>query len=39
MVMNVLKELFGSFYTGHQMMEAVGGDQIVCADHLDYTVP
>jgi hypothetical protein len=37
--MNVLKEVFGSLYTGHQMMEAVGRDQIVCADHLNYMVP
>ena len=37
--MNVLEENFGSFYTGHQMKEAVGPGQIVCADHLDYPVP
>jgi len=39
MVMNVLEEHFGSVYMGHQMMEAVGPGKIVCADHLDYTVP
>jgi len=39
MVMNVLDENFGSFYTCHHHMKAVGPDQIVCADHLDYTVP
>jgi len=39
MVMNVLEEHFGSVYTGHQMIAAVGPGQIVCADHLDYTVP
>ena len=39
MVMNVLEEHFGSDYTGHQMMEAVGPGQIVCADRLNYTVP
>jgi len=39
MVMNVLEEHSGCVYTGHQMMEAVGPDQIVCADHLHYTVP
>jgi hypothetical protein len=30
---------FGSAYTGHQMMEALGPGQIVFADQLDYTVP
>jgi len=39
MVMNVLEEHFWSVYKGHQMMEAVGPGQIVCSDHLDYTVP
>jgi hypothetical protein len=39
MVMNVLEDHFGSVYTGHHMMEAVGPGQIVCADHLDYTAP
>ena len=38
-VMNVLEEVVGSVYTGHHMMGAVGPGQIVCADHLDYTVP
>jgi hypothetical protein len=38
-VMNVLEEHFGSVYTGHQMMEAVGPGHNVCADHVDYTVP
>jgi len=38
MVMNVVEEHFGSVYMGHQMMEAVGVGQIVCADHLDYMV-
>jgi len=36
--MNVL-ENFGSVYKDHHMMEAAGPDHIVCADHLDYTVP
>jgi len=39
MVMNVLEDHFGSVYTGHQIPEAVGPGQIICADHLDYTVP
>jgi len=39
MVMNVLEEHSGSVYTGHQMMAAVGPDQIVCADHLVCLVP
>ena len=39
MVMNVVEGHFGSFYAGHQMKEAVGPGQIVCADRLDYTVP
>jgi len=39
MVMNVLEEHFRALYTGHLIMEAVGLGQIVCADHLDYTVP
>jgi len=39
MVMNVLKEHFGSVYMGHQMMEALVPGQIVCADRLDCTVP
>jgi len=39
MVMNVLGENFCSFYKGHQMLEAVGPGQIICSDHLDYTVP
>jgi len=39
MVMNVLEEHSDSVYTGHQMMEAVGSGHIVCADHLDCTVP
>jgi len=39
MVMNVLEKNSGSVYTDHQMMEAVGPGQIICADHLDYTVP
>jgi len=39
MVPNVLEEHFGSLYTDHQIMEAVGPGQIVCADHLDFTVP
>ena len=39
MVVNVLEEHFGSVYMGHQMMEVVGPGQIVCADHLDCTVP
>jgi hypothetical protein len=39
MVMNVLKEYFGSVYKDRQMMEAAGPGQIVCADSLDYTVP
>jgi len=39
MVMNVLEEHCGSVYTGHQMIAAAGPAQIVCADHLDYTVP
>jgi len=38
MVMNFLEEHFVSVYTGHQMTEAVGPGQIVCADHLNYTV-
>jgi hypothetical protein len=38
MLMNVLKEHFGAVYTGHQIMEAVGAGQIICVDHLDYTV-
>jgi len=37
--MNVLEEHSGSVYIGHQVMQAVGPGQIVCADHLDYTVP
>jgi len=37
--MNVLEENFGSVYTGHKMTAVVGPGQIVCADHLDYTVP
>ena len=28
-----------SVYTGQQMMDAVGPDPIVCADHLDCSVP
>jgi len=36
-------ECFGrsilGLYTGHQMMEGVGPDQIVCAYHLDCSVP
>jgi len=39
MVMKVLEEHFGSVYTGHPMMEALGPGQIVYANHLDYTVP
>jgi len=39
MVMYVVEGHFGSFYAGHQMKEAVGPGQIVCADCLDYTVP
>jgi len=39
MVTNVLEECFGSLYMGHQIVEAVGPGQIVCAVHLDYTVP
>jgi len=39
MVMNVLEENFGSVYTGHQGMEAVGPGLIICADHLNCTVP
>jgi len=39
MVINVLEEYFWSVYKGHQMMKAVGPGQIVCSDHLDYTVP
>ena len=39
MVMNVLEEHFGSVYRGHQMMEAVGPGQNVCADYLYCTVP
>jgi len=35
----VLGEHLGSVYTGHQMIAAVGPGRIVCADHLDYTVP
>jgi len=38
-VTNVWEQQFGSVYTGFQMMEAVGPGQIVCADHLDCTVP
>ena len=38
MVMNVLEEHFESVYMGHQMMEAVDLEQIICADHLDYMV-
>jgi len=38
MVMNVVEGYFGSVCTGHQMMEAVGPGQIICADRLDYTV-
>jgi len=38
-VINVLEEHLWSVYPGHQMMEAVGPGQIVCADHLDYMVP
>jgi len=39
MVMNVLEEHFGSVYTGRKMIAAVGPGQIICADHLDFTVP
>jgi len=39
MVMNVLEEHSVSIFTGHQMMEAVGLGQIVCAHHLVYTFP
>jgi len=39
MVMKVLAEHSGSVYTGHQMIAAVGPAQVVCADHLDCTVP
>jgi len=39
MVMNVLEEHSGSDYAGHQMIAAVGPAQMVCADHLDCTVP
>jgi hypothetical protein len=39
MIKNALKEHFGFVSMGHHMMEAVGPDQIVCADHLDYRVP
>jgi len=39
MVINVLEEHFGCVYVGHWMMEVVGLGQIICADHLDYTVP
>jgi hypothetical protein len=39
MVMKVLKELFGSVYTGHQIIEAIGPGQIICGDHLDYMTP
>jgi len=38
MVMKVLEELFGLLYAGHQIIEAVGPGQIVCADHLDYMI-
>jgi len=38
MVMNVLEEHFGSVYTGHQMMEAVGPGQNFSVYHLDCTV-
>jgi hypothetical protein len=38
MGMNVLEEHVGSVCTG-QMKEGVGPGQIICADHLDYTVP
>jgi len=31
--------VFGSVYTGHQMMKPVDPGQIICADHLDCTVP
>jgi len=37
--MNVLEGHSDSVYTGHQMMEALGAGQIVCADHLHCTVP
>jgi len=39
MVMNVVEGHFGSVYACHQMKEAVGPGQIVCADPLDYTDP
>jgi len=29
------RSILGSVYTGHQMMEAVGTGQIVCAGHLN----
>jgi hypothetical protein len=33
-------EYFGGiFWLCEEMMEVVGPGQIVCADHLDYTVP
>jgi hypothetical protein len=38
MVMNVLKELVGSAYIAHHMMEAIVSGQIVCADDLDFRV-
>jgi len=39
MVLNVLEDHFGSVCTGNQVIAAVGPGQIVCADHLDCTVP
>jgi hypothetical protein len=38
MVMNVLKQQFGSVNTGYQMMEEVGPGHDVCAERFDYTV-
>jgi len=38
MVMNVLEDHFGSVYTGHQMMEAIGPGQNFSAYHLNCMV-